>query len=106
MRRDEVTSPRRMVPIIQYFVIPAVQNNTGVSEFRVRCFQPLSHLSVAAKGANILPVGGYVSNVRRLNKNGLSPSRVIVAFDRGDTSEDLSDESRTVVRPRSRRASR
>src|SRR5262249_61537820 len=41
--------------------------------FRVRCFQPLSHLSVAAEGANILSVGGYVSNARRLNKNGLSP---------------------------------
>src|SRR5262249_27174223 len=36
--------------------------------FRVRCFQPLSHLSVAAEGANILSVGGYVSNARRLNK--------------------------------------
>jgi hypothetical protein len=40
--------------------------------FRVRCFQPLSHLSVAAKGANIL-VGGYVSNARRLNKSGIAP---------------------------------
>jgi len=28
---------------------------------------------VAAEGANILSVGGYVSNARRLNKNGLSP---------------------------------
>src|SRR5262245_53097049 len=37
--------------------------------FRVRCFQPLSHLSVAAEGANILSVGGYVSNARRLNKS-------------------------------------
>jgi hypothetical protein len=43
------------------------------AEFRVRCFQPLSHLSVAAKGANILSVGGYVSNARRLNKNSLLP---------------------------------
>src|SRR5499426_3669529 len=74
--------------------------------FRVRCFQPLSHLSVAAEGANILSVGGYVSNARRLNKNGLSPGRVIVAFDRWDTAEDLSDASRTIARPRSRRASR
>ena len=37
--------------------------------FRVRCFQPLSHLSVAAEGATILSVGGYVSNARRLNKS-------------------------------------
>jgi hypothetical protein len=38
-------------------------------------------------------VGGYVSNARRLNKNGLSPptQRVIVALDRADTAEELRD---------------
>src|SRR5499426_2911846 len=48
--------------------------------FRVRCFQPLSHLSVAAEGATILSVGGYVSNARRLNKSAatLSPSHPMI----------------------------
>src|SRR5262249_57584657 len=35
--------------------------------FRVRCFQPLSHLSVAAKGANI-PVGRQVCIQRETAK--------------------------------------
>src|SRR5438128_10783952 len=74
--------------------------------FRVRCFQPLSHLSVAAEGANILSVGGYVSNARRLNKNGLSSGAGHRGVDRRDTAEDLSEESRTVARPHSPRASR
>src|SRR6266446_8390521 len=70
--------------------------------FRVRCFQPLSHLSVAAEGANILSVGGYVSNARRLNKNGLSSGAGHRGVDRRDTAEDLSEASRTGARPRSR----
>jgi hypothetical protein len=35
IRWDEVIPLRRVVPIIQHF------DNTGVSEFRVRCFQPI-----------------------------------------------------------------
>ena len=30
------------------------------------------------QGANILSVGGYVSNARRLNKNGLSPMQRLI----------------------------
>src|SRR5260221_6462191 len=74
--------------------------------FRVRCFQPLSHLSVAAEGANILSVGGYVSNARRLNKNGLSSGAGHRGVDRPDTAEDPKKASPTSTLPRSRPARR
>ena len=61
--------------------------------FRVRCFQPLSHLSVAAKAQTSLSVGGYVSNASRLNKNGLSPGAGHRGVRWRDMVEDLSDES-------------
>src|SRR5262252_11244674 len=35
------------------------------------------------QGANILSVGGYVSNARRLNKNGLSPMQRLIMSPRG-----------------------
>src|SRR5258708_36995353 len=64
--------------------------------FRVRCFQPLSHLSVAAEGANILSVGGYVSNATRLNKNGLSSGPGHRGVDRLAPAKDLTQGPRTV----------
>src|SRR3989442_7287287 len=76
--------------------------------FRVRCFQPLSHLSVAAKGANI-PVGRRLCIQRETAKQERSVAprkRVFVALDRADKAEELSDEPRTSARPRSPRPSR
>ena len=52
--------------------------NTTANKFRVRCFQPLSHLSVAAKGANAPSVGGYLSAA-----TGREHSGFVVRFARG-----------------------
>src|SRR5262245_56898087 len=75
--------------------------------FRVRCFQPLSHLSVAAKGTNI-PVGRRLCIQREATKQERRPhaNRSLPVVGRAQPAEELSNKRRTSARPRSPRASR
>src|SRR5262249_36001857 len=66
--------PRRIVPIVQYFVIQASTEQCGgkrISSAVLSTTQP--PLRGRKRSKQSLSLGGYVSNARRLNKSGVAP---------------------------------